>query len=134
MKDLVFGVSDGSYAKGGATVQEVALYNEYGTKNIPPRPAFRRGLDHSLEANKKMIRAQLQNITQQILTGRKVSIDRSLTNMLRTIGRSAVAKTKEIIRSGDETPNAPSTAKRKKKNHPLLNTGLLLEHVAYEVV
>lgn len=136
MKTLSFGVKDRSITKGKRTVTlgEIAIFNEYGTKKIPPRPAFREGIEHSVRANKKLIQAQLKNITRRILSGRKEDIKKSLTVMLTQIGRVAKAKTQEIIRSGSTTPNAPSTIARKGFDHPLYEKGLLLENVEYEVL
>lgn len=137
MKELVFGVTPAVYPKKGnakpVNVSQIAVIQEYGTEKIPPRPAFRRGIEFALAKNKKLIGAQLKNITQRILSGRSAEIDKSLTVMLTQIGKSAKAKTKEIIKSGSEAPNAPATVARKGFNHPLFETGLLLEHVEYEV-
>lgn len=135
LPDLKFGVIPGTYKKGGATVrvEDVAIYNEYGTEKIPPRPAFRRGLEHAVDANKKLAGAQLKNITQRILTGRRAEAVKSMTVLLTQIGRSAKAKTREIIKTGDETPNAPATVARKGFDHPLYETGVLLDSVDYEV-
>lgn len=134
--ELVFGVVPASYKKEGQkpiNVSEVAIIQEYGTEKIPPRPAFRRGLETGLAKNKKMRQATLRNITQRILQGRGAEINRNLTTLLTQIGKSAKAATKEIIKSGDETPNAPATIAKKGFDHPLFETGLLLEHVDYEV-
>jgi len=134
---LSFGVNPGTYPKKGSAtpvnVADVALYLEYGTEKIPPRPAFRRGVEHSLTKNKKLTQAQLRNITQRILRGRTPEINRSLTVLLTQIGKSAKAKTQEIIKTGDEAPNAPATVAKKGFNHPLYETGLLLASVDYEV-
>lgn len=133
--ELLFGVTSGSYRKGkhAISVSEVALIQEYGTEKIPPRPAFRRGVEYALARNKKLIGAQLKNVTQRILSGRKDDMNKSLVTLLVQIGKSAKAKTKEIIKSGSETPNAPATVAKKGFNHPLFETGVLLEHVDYEV-
>jgi len=135
--ELVFGVVPAQYRKKGNTpppnVADIALIQEYGTEKIPPRPAFRRGIEEGLSKNKKLIGAQLKNIAQRILSGRRDDLKRSLTVMLTQVGKSAKAKTKEIIKTGDETPNAPATVAKKGFDHPLFETGLLLESVDYEV-
>lgn len=134
---LIFGVTPAQYPKKGKAkpinVSEVAIIQEYGTEKIPPRPAFRRGIEHSLDVNKKLIRSQLKNIAQRVLTGRKVEARRSQVVLLTQIGKSAQAKTREIIRTGDETPNAPATVAKKGFDHPLFEKGLLLDSVSYEV-
>lgn len=133
MKELVFGVNDIKY-EDGTSLSDVAIWNEYGTKKIPPRPAFRMGLENSLRDNKKMIDSQMKNITNRILTGRSSEIERSLTVLLTQIGKSAVKQTKEMIKLGSVKPaNAPSTIAKKGFDHPLYETGLLLANVNYEV-
>lgn len=145
MKKLIFGVRPIKYPKkklkkGGTSkvtppdLGMVAIWNEYGTDKIPPRPAFRTGLEESQRINKKLIQAQVKNIAQRILQGRKSEIDRSLTVVLTQIGKSAVSATKEIIKNGSTTPNAPLTIANKGFDHPLFETGLLLENVTYEVI
>ena len=134
--ELIFGVTPANYKKEGQkpiNVSEVAIIQEYGTEKIPPRPAFRRGLEIGLAKNKKMTQAALRNIVRRTLQGRSAEINRNLTTLLTQIGKSAKAATKEIIKSGDETPNAPATIAKKGFDHPLFETGLLLEHVDYEV-
>lgn len=160
MKNLIFGVHPVQYpAKPGAgtgrartlkgkikrflgikikplDLGTVAIWNEYGTENAPPRPAFRMGLEESIKRNQKMIDAQMRNITQRVLTGRASEIDRSLTVLLTQIGKSAKAETQRIIRSGSTEgieKNAQMTIDRKGFDHPLYETGLLLKNVDYEV-
>lgn len=131
---LSFGVTNAQYKKGDhVNVRDVAIWNEYGTDKIPPRPAFRRGLEAGVAKNRKLIDAQLRNIAQQALSGRNANMNRSLTVMLTQIGKSAKAATKQIIKTGSETPNAPATVAKKGFNHPLFETGLLLDHVEYEI-
>jgi len=136
MIELSFGVKDKTIKKGKHTVTlgEIAIFNEYGTEKIPPRPAFREGMEHAVRSNKQLIEAQLKNIVRRVLQGRKAEVKQSLKVMLTQIGRMAKAKTKDIIRQGSTTPNAPSTIARKGFDHPLYETGLLLESVEYEVL
>ena len=133
MIKLEFGVIDNKYPEKNISVGQVAIINEYGTETIPPRPAFRIGLERSVTKNKKLIDAALKNITNHLLTGRKDSIQRQLTQALTQIGKSAKKETKEIIKQGSMTPNAPLTIKRKGFDHPLWETGLLLDSVEYLV-
>ncbi len=144
MKSLRFGVhpiKSRRKNKNGQTSKtdppdlgEVAIWNEYGTATIPPRPAFRMGLEAAVKKHKKLLDAQLKNIAQLVLTGRHIDIDRNLTVLLTQIGRSAKKETQDIIRAGSTTPNAPSTIARKGFDHPLYEEGVLLENVDYEVI
>lgn len=133
MIKLEFGVINNKYPEKNISVGQVAIINEYGTETIPPRPAFRIGLERSVAKNKKLIDAALKNITNHLLTGRKDSIERQLTQALTQIGRSAKKETKDIIKQGSMTPNAPLTIKKKGFDHPLWETGLLHDSVEYLV-
>ena len=133
MVKLEFGVTNNKYPEKNISVGQVAIINEYGTETIPPRPAFRIGLERSVTKNKKLIDAALKNITNHLLTGRKDSIQRQLTQALTQIGKSAKKETKDIIKQGSMTPNAPLTIKRKGFDHPLWETGLLHDSVEYLV-
>ena len=131
MIKLEFGVINNKYPEKNISVGQVAIINEYGTETIPPRPAFRIGLERSVAKNKKLIDAALKNITNHLLTGRKDSIERQLTQALTQIGRSAKKETKDIIKQGSMTPNAPLTIRKKGFDHPLWETGLLHDSVEY---
>lgn len=140
MKSLVFGVNNINVEKNGDTVElgSIAIWNEYGTKTIPPRPAFRMGLEMAMNTRKPNIEAFLKNLANTVLTGqmkvRQGDLDQRLKVLLTGIGQSAVKETKQIINAGSTTPNAPSTVKRKGFNHPLYHKGLLLDNVNYEVI
>lgn len=133
MIKLEFGVTNNKYPEKNISVGQVAIINEYGTETIPPRPAFRIGLERSVAKNKKLIDAALKNITNHLLTGRKDSIQRQLTQALTQIGKSAKKETKDIIKQGSMSPNAPLTIKKKGFDHPLWETGLLHDSVEYLV-
>lgn len=134
MINLQFGVENKKYPDKKISVGEVAIINEYGTDKIPPRPAFRIGLEKSVTKNKKLIDAALKNITNHLLTGRRDSIKRNLLQALTQIGRSAKKETQAIIKSGEGlAPNAPSTIARKGFDSPLWETGLLYDSVEYVV-
>ncbi len=134
MVKLEMGVINEKYPDKDVTVGQVAIWNEYGTSEIPPRPAFQRGLDESVQKHKKLIDAALNNITNHLLTGRQNSIERQLTQALTQIGRSAKKITKEIIKNGSQPPpNAKTTIQKKGFDHPLWETGLLHDSVDYLV-
>ncbi len=132
---LYVGVESVVYPDGEKLI-DVAKWNEYGTQLIPPRPAFRMGLEAAVEKRKKLVEATMANVARDLLTqkgnGQKL-IDKRLLNMLVGIGQSAKAETKRIIKAGETVANAPATVKKKGFDHPLYNTGTLLENVSYVV-
>jgi hypothetical protein len=140
MKSMIFGVNNVQVEKDGNVVSlgEIAIWNEYGTKKIPPRPAFRMGLEGAMKTRKPNIEAFLKNLSVMVLNGqmesRRSDLDQRLKILLTGIGQSAVKETKEIIKMGSTTPNAPATIAKKGFDHPLYHTGTLLDNVNYEVI
>ena len=49
------------------------------------------------------------------------------------IGAKAAAIMKRTIRDFDDPPNAPATIKKKKSSNPLVDTGLLMQSVTWEL-
>jgi hypothetical protein len=140
MKELVFGVNNIKVKSGNDTVPlgDIAIWNEYGTRTAPPRPAFRMGLEQALNTRKAQSEAFLKNLANTVLQGkmkiRKADLEKRLTVLLTGIGQSAVKETKQIISTGATTANAPTTIARKGFDHPLYHTGTLLDNVNYEVI
>lgn len=112
-KTLRVGFLETAKYPDGTNVAQVAFWNEYGTKNAPPRPFFRtliaekssgwgRNLGHALTATG-------YDTTQSLLTVGG-HINDQLTNSIRNFS----------------TPgNAPSTIAKKGFDKPLLNTGFM---------
>jgi hypothetical protein len=140
MKSLVFGVNNITVTNGKESLQlgTIAIWNEYGTRKIPPRPAFNMGLEQAINTRKPNIEAFLKNLSNMVLQGqmksRKSELDQRLKVLLTGIGKSAVKETKEIIRMGSTAKNRPSTIAKKGFDHPLYHTGKLLDNVNYEVI
>ena len=134
MVKLEFGVTNIKYPKKDISTGEVAVILEYGTDEIPPVPAFKMGLDKSVKDNKKLIDATLRNAVNHMLTGRKDSLKRNLTQALTQVGRSAKKNTKDLIKSVNlKHGNAQSTIDRKGFDNRDWETGLLHDSVEYLV-
>lgn len=134
MLKLEIGVINNKYPDKDITTSEVAIINEYGTDKIPPRPAFRNGLEKAVTDNKKLVDSALKNIANHLLTGRKDALEKNLNQVLTQIGRSAKKNIKDTIKNGSQEPgNAQTTIDKKGFDHPLFETGLLLDSVEYQV-
>lgn len=106
-------------------IAEYAFYNEFGTKNIPERPFIGTSTD---EDSKNWIKG-LNKDSKKTMAG-VMSIDDTLTNLGKRMKKSIKTKIKTIT-----TPeNAPSTIKKKGFDNPLIDTGLMLDTVDYEVI
>jgi len=131
---LYLGVNNVSYPDG-VSLHDVAIWNEFGTKTAPPRPAFRMGMERGIGKSKKIITAQLANIARGALRGKagKADNNKRMKVLLTALGKSAVKETKDIIQRGETAHNAPATVKKKGFDHPLFETGLLKKNVSYLV-
>lgn len=98
------------------------FWNEYGTKNIPPRPLLRTTAATKSQAwvtaAKRLLRSGM-----------------SMEAMLKNIGELMAGDIRLTLSQGNNLfqPNAPRTAKRKGFNTPLRDTGVLLRSFAWEL-
>ena len=53
------------------TILEYAVYNEFGTKHIPPRPFMRNAFESNSQAISNYIEARVNDILEGQITGRK---------------------------------------------------------------
>lgn len=115
---------------------DVARWNEFGTELIPPRPAFRVGVENAIKNNSgdetKLIDKYLANLIDPKLTPQNLKqLEKSFMN---NMAKRIVREVKQIIKDGSTSPNAPATVAHKGKNHPLMDTKLLYDNVVAEVV
>lgn len=95
-----------------ATMDEVALYNEFGTATIPPRPFLRNAQKKAAERGAEIVQAGLNAglsmdaIMKQAAEGLKDLIVESIENNI-------------------PPPNAESTIAKKGSTHTLIDTGQL---------
>ena len=94
---------------------------------VPPRPI----IEPAIEANKKVIEAELKLAAAAALSGDKAATERHL----RLAGMTA----QNVVRAwftdsrNHWPPNAPSTIKRKGSDKPLIDTGQLRKAMTYVV-
>lgn len=122
--------SAGKYTQGNnpPDVAEVALWNEYGTKNTPERSFIRGAIDE----NASKINEWRDEVVYKVLQG-EITVKKALE----TIGFRIQVLIQNKIKSNVPPPNAPSTAAHKKREGvgqtTLIETGLLLRSISYEV-
>lgn len=109
-------------------VVEVALWNEFGTKNIPERSFFRTAIDE----NESQINNWREELLEGIMTG-KLTTEKALN----TIGFRIQTLIQNKIKSNVPPPLADSTVAQKKHDgvapQTLIDTGLMLRSVTYKV-
>lgn len=121
----------GKYEGGeNANIADVAIWNEFGTKDIHPRPFMAQTFDSNGPQVDKFIKAQYN-----LVLGGKQTVD----NGLKKIGVFYEGKVKLQFVKGDFKANAPATIKKKTVNgkvgnKPLIDTGHLRQSITHEVV
>lgn len=113
----------GAY-EGGATVADVATWNEYGTKNTPARPFISGWFD----ANQADIRAKLKSAGDKIFQGADPVATLDVT------AQYFAGKVQQGISAGVPPPNADSTVRQKGSSKPLIRTGQLRSSIRGHVV
>ena len=120
---------DASDYEDGTTVAEVAMWNEFGTRNadgsqrIPERPFMRQ----SVEKYESQIKAM---VTQQL---KAVATGGTAEDALRKVGALQVGLIQNEIRNGGFQKNADSTIEQKKSSQPLIDGGHMRQSVHYVV-
>lgn len=117
----------GNGSNNGVSIQEYAIYNEYGTSHIPKRPFFR--LSVGTANAQKEIKEYMEKQVEQIISG-GISGEAVYNNL----GKYVVQKIKKTIMSGDFVPLNAKTVKRKGHSNPLIDTHSLYESIDYEIV
>lgn len=125
------GILGGATTTDGQSIAEYAVYNEFGTSRIPARPFMRT-------VAKEKPEQWVKNMVS-IVKGRAKD-PQAWKEALGLAGEQMKADIKDSIQNGSWTPNAPATVATKKRkgkvepDHPLIDTGQMLEAVSYEVV
>ncbi len=116
---------------GKTTILEYAVYNEFGTKNIPPRPFMRR----TFEKDGDIISRYIDKRTEEVFDGKISGIQ-----ALKRIGEFVRSKIMKNISTANSwaTPLSPSTIKRKtrkgqKDRGVLIDEGILLKSIRYQI-
>ena len=117
----------GNGSADGISVQDYAIFNEYGTSKIPARPFFRLSVGTAKAQNeiKEYMKSQVDRIVEGEMTGQQA---------YENLGTFVVQKIKKTIMSGNFAPNNPKTIKMKGQSTPLIDTHSLFRSINYEIV
>lgn len=119
-------------------LKKVAHWMEFSYEGslYPPRPAFRVGAENAVKNNggdeTKLIDKYLANLIDPKMTPQ--TLKKLEKSFMENMAKRIVREVKQIIKQGSTAPNAPSTVAKKGFNHPLMDTELLYDNVAAEVV
>jgi hypothetical protein len=108
----------------GTPVASVAAWNEFGTLDIPERPAIRA-------ANKINERVILR-ILKDGVDSKIMTVSKQLAGKVGVSQQNAVKKSMRDLR---RPPNTPETiAAKGGRSNPLVNTGTLIKSVTFKVI
>lgn len=106
--------------ENGASILEVAIYNNFGTATIPRRP-FMENASPKLQEMWKDLLASAQ---KRVNTG-EISVE--------TVLKAASLKGESVVRTEidaiTDPPNSPETIARKKSSKPLIDSGDMRKYV-----
>lgn len=120
-RGTLFGNPDNS---SRADLVDIAMWNEFGTVNIPSRPFMRDSVDKHEAAINHMLTAQKDALLHGA-TAREI---------LNTAGLFQQDLIQTEIEQGDFVANAPTTIRKKGSDKPLIDTGTMKNSVHYIVV
>lgn len=113
-------LQDATYPDG-TSVATVAFFNEFGTSRAPPRPFFRQ-----------MIASKSPGWGQALVKALRAN-GGDTHAALNLMGEGIKGQLVESIRNFSSPGNAPSTIAKKGFDKPLVDTGLMIRSVDYEV-
>jgi len=121
---VTVGVHEGERSLDGANIAEYAAANEYGTENIPSRPAFRTAFDENVVAIQKDM-AGLVNMAKR---------GGSVIEGLRVVGEKHQQRIQRTIKGRDFLPKlAESTVRAKGSTKTLIDSGAEVNSIRYVV-
>ena len=106
--------------ENGASILEVAVWNNFGTEDIPARPFMDNAAPKLQKAFKKLCAE-----TQKDVNSGKISPE----TVLKTAGLQSEAIVRTEIMEGDYAPNTEATRKAKGSSRPLIDSGDMRKYV-----
>ena len=118
---------------GKTTILDYAIWNEFGTSSIPPRPFMRNTIDTNEEYISNLIQETPNKVLKGELTGKEALMRIGETIRGLIIQSIATAQAWAV-------PNDPKTLKIKTKNEqanntkPLIDNRFLIKSIRYQIV
>lgn len=123
-REVTIGFHGDDHYPDGTNVAQVAIWNEYGTRNAPARPFMRTtGIRYMKDMQRSM--ARMANAVQM---GHQVSF-----GAMKVLGAEYKDHIQDTLLTGPWAPNAPSTIRKKGHGLPLVDTERMFDSVDYKV-
>lgn len=106
--------------KEGADLVDIAIWNELGTGTIPSRPFLAQTADQHGEEIQQIAEELVQKVCKGQMDARTA---------FQNIGDAMVGYVQDQFITGEFEPNAPSTARIKDSDHPLIDTAQLRQSI-----
>ncbi|OBW92985.1 hypothetical protein QS62_07915 [Gallibacterium salpingitidis] len=113
----------GKHKESGVYVADIAIWNEFGTDKIPPRPFIRQ----CFADNQGLVEKYLQRVVLNVANGSDIKLE------LARLGLWYENKQKYTLRHYPWKENSKATKKRKKSSKPLIDTSQLVNSIRYQV-
>jgi hypothetical protein len=121
----VFESEGGLSAGKGTTVVDIAIWNEFGTADIPARSFLRGWFDENEETAKTALMRFLQGYLEKKYQTKEQALD--------AFGAWLQGQIQARIAKGIPPPNAPSTIAKKGSSKPLIDSGQLRSSITFAV-
>lgn len=112
-----YGFIGGRY-QNGQSIVKVAIWNEFGTENIPERPFFRQSNNNNNDSYAQILK--------------QAAVQRNYASGLNIVGQKAVGDIQQSINTLSSPENKQSTIDAKGSSNPLIDTGRFKQSVSYE--
>ncbi len=118
------GFQDSSVDEEGTPIVQIAIWNEFGTDDIPARPFLTRAID----LNQKKIGDRYEIEIDKVIAGKQDAL-----RAAKRLGIYGVQLVKESIRKSPSwaEENADATKDKKGSSKPLVDTGEMLNSVTW---
>lgn len=108
----------------GVTVLEVAIWNEFGTDNVPERSFIRAWFDE----NREKCRRAMAKMLEAVIAGKYTK-----EQAVELVAQRFVGEIQRRMAAGIAPPLAPETIRRKGSDKPLIDTGQLRSSISYSI-
>lgn len=113
---------------GATSILQVAIWNEFGTRDIPERPFLRSA---GVNSGAEWLRLLSEAIAEYALG---VKTRAAFEQKLRRLGLKMTADVRANIVNLRTPPNAASTIARKGSDNPLVDTGQLVRSIRSAII